>query len=166
MTDPFKVLGVSPDAGEEEITKAYRSLARRYHPDVNPGDVSAERKMKEINAAYEQIKEIQAGKAHYSQQTGYQAADSETGRAGGFYGFGPFGPFAYGSYDFNGNEQGGGAPTGRRRFSIGKLFLFFIVLRIVFGLLYSCFYSPYPYGYTYGRTAYTPSPTESYTQGT
>ncbi|MCI8331557.1 MAG: DnaJ domain-containing protein [Clostridiales bacterium] len=165
MTDPFKVLGVSPDASEEEITKAYRKLARRYHPDVNPGDAAAERKMKEINAAYEQIKEIQNGKARYSQQTGYETAGHETGRTGGFYGFGPFGPFAYGSYHFDGEKQGGSSPSGQRRFSLGKLFLLFIVLRIVFQLLYACLYSPYPYGYTYGRAAHMPGPTESYTQG-
>lgn len=53
---PFDVLGVSPGASKEEITKAYRKLAKKYHPDLNPGDKSAEKKMSEINAAYEAIK--------------------------------------------------------------------------------------------------------------
>ena len=56
MTDPFQVLGVSRDASDEEIKKAYRALTKKYHPDRNPGDKTAEQKMKEINAAYDQIK--------------------------------------------------------------------------------------------------------------
>ena len=56
MTDPYKVLGVSPDASDEEIKKAYRRLAKEYHPDRNPGDAEAAKKMQEVNAAYEQIK--------------------------------------------------------------------------------------------------------------
>ena len=54
--DPYKVLGVSPDASDEEIKKAYRDLAKRYHPDMNPGDASAAEKMNEINDAYDRIK--------------------------------------------------------------------------------------------------------------
>lgn len=56
MTDPYKVLGVNPDASDEEIKKAYRRLAKQYHPDRNPGDAEAAKKMQEVNAAYEQIK--------------------------------------------------------------------------------------------------------------
>ena len=48
VQDPYKVLGVSPDASDEEIKKAYRDLAKRYHPDMNPGDASAAEKMNEI----------------------------------------------------------------------------------------------------------------------
>ena len=56
IEDPYKVLGVSPDASDEEIKRAYRKLAKKYHPDINPGDAEAARKMQEVNAAYEQIK--------------------------------------------------------------------------------------------------------------
>ena len=56
MQDPYKVLGVSPDASDDEIKQAYRRLAKQYHPDRNPGDAVAAKKMQEINAAYEQIK--------------------------------------------------------------------------------------------------------------
>ena len=56
IDDPYKVLGVSPDASDEEIKKAYRRLAKQYHPDLNPGDPVAAQKMQQVNAAYEQIK--------------------------------------------------------------------------------------------------------------
>ena len=59
MTDPYQVLGVSPDASDEEIKRAYRKLAKQYHPDANPGDEYAAKKMQEINDAYDRIKNPQ-----------------------------------------------------------------------------------------------------------
>ena len=56
IDDPYQVLGVTPDASDEEIKQAYRRLAKKYHPDRNPGDEEAARQMQRINAAYEQIK--------------------------------------------------------------------------------------------------------------
>ena len=56
VQDPYKVLGVSPDASDEEVKKAYRELTKKYHPDLNPGDAQAAQKMNDINAAYDQIK--------------------------------------------------------------------------------------------------------------
>lgn len=61
MTDPYKILGVSPSASDEEIKKAYRALARKYHPDkYRDSDLAdlASEKMKEVNAAYEQIQNM------------------------------------------------------------------------------------------------------------
>ena len=59
--DPYKVLGVSPTASDDEIKKAYRDLARKYHPDkyrdTDLADIASE-KMKEVNAAYEEIKKM------------------------------------------------------------------------------------------------------------
>ena len=59
MFDPYSVLGVSRDASDEEIKKAYRKLSRKYHPDANinnPNKAQAEEKFKEVQQAYEQIK--------------------------------------------------------------------------------------------------------------
>ena len=80
ITDPYKVLGVSPDASDEEIKRAYRALAKKYHPDRNPDDQEAARRMQEVNAAYEQIKNPQ------KQQPGY-------GGYGQSYGYGSYDPF-------------------------------------------------------------------------
>jgi molecular chaperone DnaJ len=53
--DYYKVLGVGKNASDEEIKKAYRKLARKYHPDRNPGDKQAEERFKEISAAYDRL---------------------------------------------------------------------------------------------------------------
>ncbi len=67
--DPYSVLGVSRDASDDEIKKAYRSLAKKYHPDNftdSPLKAQAEEKMKEINDAYDRIQKIRSGKETYS----------------------------------------------------------------------------------------------------
>ena len=56
--NPYRVLGVRENASDKEIAKAHKRLARRYHPDLNPGDDTAARKMQDINRAYEDIKAL------------------------------------------------------------------------------------------------------------
>jgi molecular chaperone DnaJ len=84
--DYYQVLGVERSAGEEEIKKAYRKLAVKYHPDKNPGDKSAEEKFKELGEAYEALSDPQK-RAIYDQY-GHAAFDRRAGgfsRAGGFH---------------------------------------------------------------------------------
>ncbi len=82
ITDPYKVLGVPTTATDDEVKKAYRHLAKKYHPDANPGNRLAEQRMKEINAAYDQI--INGGGA--SSQKGYGGSYAGSGNYGGSYG--------------------------------------------------------------------------------
>lgn len=68
--DPFEVLGIRRDASDDEIKSAYRKLAKKYHPDLNPGDETAAQKMHEVNEAYDRIRN-----GHVShEQTAYGSA--------------------------------------------------------------------------------------------
>lgn len=71
VQDPYKVLGVTPDAGDDEIKKAYRDLTKKYHPDLNPNDPTAAEKMNDINTAYDMIKNAAARQQTYNQSYGY-----------------------------------------------------------------------------------------------
>ena len=92
VPDPYKVLGVSPDASDEEIKKAYRRLAKKYHPDMNPGDEAAARKMNEINEAYDQIKN--PDKYRQTQSAGYGGGDPYGNPYGNPFGGGYGDPFS------------------------------------------------------------------------
>ena len=101
IDDPYKVLGVSRDASDEEIKTAYRRLAKKYHPDLNPGDAEAAKKMQQVNAAYEQIKNPE--KAAQNQRSGQSG-----GYGGGYYDpFGGYGPFGGGYGQYGGSQQAG-----------------------------------------------------------
>lgn len=91
MTNPYQILGVSSDASDEDIKKAYRKLSRRYHPDANvnnPNKDQAEAKFKEVQQAYDQIMKQRTG--------GYDN---------------PYGGSSYGGNPY-GNQSGGGNPYG------------------------------------------------------
>ena len=89
--DYYEVIGVPKTASEDEIKKAYRKLAKKYHPDLNPNDKEAEAKFKEVNEAYEVLSDPEK-KAKYD-QFGHAGVDPNFGGgAGGYGGYGsPFG---------------------------------------------------------------------------
>ena len=80
--EPYSVLGLEPGASDEEVKQAYRRLAKKYHPDLNPGDAEAARKMQEVNEAYDRIKNPEK----------YRGQPGQSGAGQNPYGsYGPFG---------------------------------------------------------------------------
>lgn len=106
MNDPYQILGVTRNAAEDDIKKAYRTLSRKYHPDANvnnPNKAQAEEKFKQIQQAYQQImKEKTDG---YSSNDGYSGNQSYGGNP---YGGNPFGGNPFGGNPFGGGPFGGG----------------------------------------------------------
>ena len=86
-TDPYKVLGLTSGASKDEVAKAYRKLAKKYHPDLNPGDEAAAKKMAEVNAAYDAI----TNGTPYGPRARQQQASSN--------------PYAGGSQSYSGNAN-------------------------------------------------------------
>lgn len=107
--DYYEVLGVQKGASEEEIKKGYRKMAKKYHPDLNPGDQAAEASFKEVNEAYEVLSDPKK-KALYDQY-GHAGVDPNFGGGGGFSGDVDFGDLG----DIFSSFFGGGGFGGGRR---------------------------------------------------
>lgn len=124
--DLYATLGVQKTASAEEIKKAYRNLAFKYHPDRNPGDKAAEEKFKAINAAYD----VLGDETKRRQYDSYGSFDNTfqsayRGQSGPYSGgqYGGYGQYGQGDYDdmfwqwFGGNWQSGQNPNARRSYS-------------------------------------------------
>lgn len=109
--DYYHTLGVDRDARKEELKKAYRKLAMRYHPDRNPGDAEAERRFKDISEAYEVLGDDEKRAAY--DRFGHAAFDQSAGGGAGGAGFGGFGSSNFGDIfeemfgDFMGGSRRG-----------------------------------------------------------
>ena len=103
--DYYQTLGIPRGAGEDEVKRAFRKLAREYHPDLNPGDKDAERKFKEINEANEVLSDADKRAKYDRYGENWQHADRVQDAPGGFGG-GDFGATGYARYDFDLSDLG------------------------------------------------------------
>src|SRR5438477_12226099 len=117
--DFYEVLRIKREAPDKEIRSAFRRLARRYHPDVNPGNAEAEARFKEINAAYEVLSDSEHRKAYDRYGENWQHADQIEAmrRQQGAGGGSPFAGFG----GFSGNGAGGPQGGQTFEFDLGDL---------------------------------------------
>ncbi len=178
VNDPYQVLGVSHNATEDEIRQAYRRLAKKYHPDLNPGDAQAAQKMNEVNEAYDLLKNPQAYQQQRAQQQAQQQArQAYQQRQQGYYD--PFDPFGfyrgqsggqssnnqqqqYHTYYYysNGSDRNDDSQpyqwyyrrsTRRSPFGLlGKILAVYFIFQIFFTLFGGCAYRTNPYYGYYG----------------
>jgi curved DNA-binding protein len=109
--DYYSILGVSKTASADDIKKAYRKLARKYHPDINPDNEDAKRKFQQVNEANEVLSDPEKRKKYdeygenWKHAEEYEKARQQQAQNGGFAGdFGGFGGFGGGSYSFSGDD--------------------------------------------------------------
>lgn len=130
--NPYEVLGVAPDATDEEIARAYKRLAKRYHPDLHPGDDAAGARMGQINRAYEEIKTMRQQGTGPGPDASYRPAYDD-----------PFGAgFTWQTYTCRPRRS----PMG---VVIAVLVIIFVV-RLVLSLLFGGFGGYYYFNPTYG----------------
>ena len=164
--NPYTVLGVAETATDEEIRNAYRKLAKRYHPDLNPNDAYAAQKMNEVNVAYDQIKTAEKRAAYKAETTGQTTYQNPYGPYGnqwetyrrtgqGYYGGSYTGyegkdddapPFGWGSVF--GEEQQRRPNT--RRFRLGRFLFTLIAFSARFSMM-RCICAPLWFGGWYGE---------------
>lgn len=171
--DPYQVLGVSPNASEDEIRQAYRTLAKKYHPDLNPNDPAAAQKMNEVNEAYDLLKNPQAYRQQQAQQRYQQQARQQYQNQqyadpfSAFWGaqnqdssrphytytyYTNYRPQQNSADDQNPNQnqyQWTYRHTRRRGSILGKIFLVYLLFQLFYALFGGCSYRYYVYPYDY-----------------
>lgn len=126
FVDYYQTLGISKTATQDEIKKAYRKLARKFHPDVNPNDKDAHKKFQQINEAHEVLSDVEKRKKYDQHGENWKHADQyeQARRQQGQRGSGGFGGGGFGEYTYSGGDEGGfsdffeslfGGGGGRRR---------------------------------------------------
>lgn len=120
VRDYYEILGVNPSATDDQIKAAYRKLARKFHPDLNPGDKAAEARFKELQEAYDVLSDSEKRKKYDQYGENWRFVDQQGGQATqpppgweGFYtnaGTGPQGGFDFSEFEFG---SGGGGSSGR-----------------------------------------------------
>ncbi len=148
MRDPYEVLGVPRGASEEEVTRAYRELAKKYHPDLNPGDETAAAKMSEINQAYDSIRRGGAQPTYTSGSSAYGGTGSQSQEDP----FREFWQWWYGPYSPYGNRR---QQTVRRSSGFGcfRFLAWFIGIQMILGL-FSLLFNTCGTGYYYYTQPY------------
>lgn len=110
--DYYSILGISKTATADDIKKAYRKLARKYHPDINPDNEDAKKKFQQVNEANEVLSDPEKRKKYdeygenWKHAEEYEKAKQQQAQNGGFADYGNFGGFGGGSYSFSGDEGG------------------------------------------------------------
>ena len=126
FVDYYQTLGISKTATQDDIKKAYRKLARKFHPDVNPNDKDANKKFQQINEAHEVLSDVEKRKKYDQHGENWKHADQyeQARRQQGQQGTGGFGGGGFGDYTYSGGDEGGfsdffeslfGGGGGRRR---------------------------------------------------
>ena len=177
--DYYDTLGISKDADDASIKRAYRKMAKKYHPDLNPGDAQAAQKMNEINEAYDLLKNPQAYRQQQAQQRAQQQARQayQNGPQNQGY-YNPFDPFGfYGSQ--SGSEEDSSDPNqntyyyywssnddpNRQQYQwnyrrprrsplgvLGKIVMIWLIIQFLLSMLGSCSVRRYYPSYYYGYT--------------
>ncbi len=136
--NPYDELGVSPDASDEEIAKAYKRLAKRYHPDLNPGNAAAAERMGRINRAYDDIKAMR------QRGTWRDPSGARPGPEAGPAYWDPFDPFAAGRAYYNYRPRR--SPIGMVLAVLVMIFVIRLMLSLMFGGFGGYYYFSPGYG--------------------